>query len=307
MNVKFVAALSSFIALSSCGHRPDTSSRVQHDWGHTRRGQVVLSTDRSCAPDFAQTPEARRLQTLARKIALANPQTFSGHLAIENFCIGVDPAITKIDARTSPDALRVAFSVPLIALAQNDDELAAVLSHELAHATLQHAGFGEAPPRLKTDAQFLAWEQQGRAIQRQVVELALTKADPQLIFKLNEQFGELLGKMNRRIDEVYGEENAHRNWIEQEADEVGAEFFVRAGFQRESFLEFLWRSSSTANAEQRLACQQTIVQALRGSAPIQRPSRGSGVHPTTCWRVFHLKVDEWAHAHAGELATLNLR
>ncbi|MEY3901407.1 MAG: Peptidase family [Pseudomonadota bacterium] len=227
-------------AACSRGERQD--AQPQHTWGETRRGLIPSTQGRPCNIEFSTTPEAVRLNALAARIVAANPQTFSDGLELSKMCIGVDPGLQVVDARTTPESLRVAFSRPLVQLAQTDGELAAVLSHELAHITLQHSGFSEFPPRMNVDPAFLRWKADAKSIQDQIVALATAKADPQKIFELNAEFAKILALMNQRIDEVYGESNAHLNWIEQEADEVGAELFIRAGFKQEDFVQILWTS-----------------------------------------------------------------
>lgn len=292
---------------TACSGAGESDSRIQHVWGQTRRGELPMRSSRVCESSFSGSPGAMRLQQLASRIAEANPQTFYGELDSAHLCIGIDTALKGADARSTPEQLRVAFSSGLVDLAQNDGQLAAVLSHELAHLSLQHRGFAETPPVLGSDSNFTQLQSVGRDVQAEIVRLALAKADPQQIFALNDNFADVLRRMNSRIDEVYGEKNAHVNWIEQEADDVGAEFFLRAGFNPDDYIEILWRSARGQRGETRDECE-ALVEAHRAKvSPAPRPERGAAVHPTTCWRVFHLTVDEWTHAHSAEIGTLNPR
>jgi hypothetical protein len=293
------------VLLGGCGLVTQVDSEVTHNWGETSRGTPPVGRSAAC-PAFDSThPDVARLNTLAEKITAANPETFRGPLALPELCIGINAAWTRLDARTQPEVKTILFSSPMVLVAQNDDELAAVLSHELAHITLQHQGFGEAPPRVAADPTFSGLRVQAQGLQAQVAALAQEGGREKDIFRLSEQYGELQKQMNARIDAVYGETNAHANWFEQEADEVGAEFFVRAGYKTNSYLSMLWRTSS-ASAEEYQRCQGLIEAALLKNSPM-RPERGGKVHPTTCWRAFHLKVDEWSHAHAAEIDRLGSR
>jgi|GEM_PF-673663 len=289
----------------ACGVVPPPDSNVKHTWGETSRGTPSEGRSAQCPAFDVSDSDINRLNSLAEKITSANPQTFQGNLSLSQLCIGINAAWTKLDARTQPEVKTILFSTPMILVAQNDDELAAVLSHELAHITLQHQGFGEAPPRLSADPIFVALKSRGQALQSEVAALAKQGGREKDIFHLSEQFGELQKQMNARIDAVYGEANAHANWFEQEADEVGAEFFVRAGFKSNSYLSMLWRTSS-ASVDDYQRCQGLIEEALVKNSSV-RPERGNKVHPTTCWRAFHLKVDEWSHAHAEEIGKLGSR
>lgn len=288
----------------ACGVKPQHNAQIDHVWGQTRRIHDYRSAAVVCESRNSENPHAVKLRAVAERIAKANPSTFSDPFDVSKLCLWVNPKIDGLDARTTPESMRIDFSPQLMDLFASDDELAAVLSHELAHVTLQHQGFGETPPRMVNDPMVLEWQLAGRKIQAEIVALAKAKADPEKIFALNAEFAKILKKVNKRIDDVYGEENAHLNWLEQEADEVGAEFFVRAGYDRRAFVNILW-TSRAATSEERMACSELIDSALRDPHNAKRPSRGNKSHPSTCWRVYHLTVDEWAHAHAGELAKLD--
>lgn len=292
-----------FALVCACGAQQTHNSRIDHVWGQTRRSDIFRGGGVVCEARSPDTPQTLKLRAVAARIAAENPATFSDVFDVSKMCLSVNPKIPGMDARTTPEAMRIDFSPQLMDLFASDDEVAAVLSHELAHVTLQHQGFGETPPRMTNDAVFLERQSESRKIQAAIVELAKAKADPQKIFILNAEFAKILEKMNKRIDEVYGEQNAHLNWLEQEADEVGAEFFVRAGFDRRAFINILW-TSHRASGEERQACSELIDRTLREPDKAERPARGIQSHPSTCWRVYHLTVDEWAHTHAGEIARL---
>jgi hypothetical protein len=293
------------VSIVACGAPSAMDSGVNHSWGETTRGTPPEGRSAQCPTFDATHPDIARLNSLAEKITNANPETFRGKLQLSQLCIGINAAWNHLDARTQPEVKTILFSNPMVLVAQNDDELAAVLSHELAHITLQHQGFGEAPPRVAADPIFSDLKIRGQALQTEVAALAKQGGREQDIFRLSEQYGLLQRQMNERIDAVYGEANAHANWFEQEADEVGGEFFVRAGFKTNSYLSMLWRTSS-ASTEDYQRCQGLIENALLKNSPV-RPERGGKVHPTTCWRAFHLKVDEWSHAHATEIGRLGSR
>jgi Zn-dependent protease with chaperone function len=261
------------------------------------------------SPSAASTlfaTESARLRSLAERIARANPNTFKNVLDIDKLCIGVDAQLKGLTARTLPSSFRIMFSPELYLLAQSDDQLAAVLSHELAHVTMQHQGFGETPPRMDSVPEFRQLKAEAKKIQEKIVELATTNAPSAQIFALSEEYGRLAAKMNTLIDAAYGEENAHLNWLEQEADEVGAELFLRAGFAKEGFIDILW-SSVRASSEDIRACSALISAGLSDPFQPNRPKRGPKSHPSVCWRVYHLLVDEWAHTHAQDICGLGLQ
>ncbi|NBX18718.1 MAG: hypothetical protein EBR09_15300 [Proteobacteria bacterium] len=293
MNCRILAAF--VFLLNGCAQSSADVAEFAHEWGQTRRGQRPAVQRKPCL-----LISSMRLSEISSRIAAANPAVFEGPLEISKFCIGVNGQLSGADARSNPETLTVEFSAQMLERATTDDQLAAVLSHELAHVALQHQGFGEIPPRAGTDALFLEIQAESKIIQSRIVELAKSKAEPEKIFALNAEFSVLLGKMNRRIDEIYGEENAHLNWIEQEADEAGAEFFVRAGFEKNAFVDILW-ATGKGEGEDRNACSLLVEAARTVGTAERRPLRGNKNHPTTCWRVFHLIVDEWIKAHSGQV------
>lgn len=289
---------------TGCSTGSEVGSGLQHTWGETTRGTPPEGAPLLCPFSDPSDPHVARLTQIAGRIAKHNPDTFKGALSFSQLCFGVNSSWNKPEARSTPETKSMMFSPTMVLVAQNDDELAAVLSHEMAHVTLQHQGFGEAPPRLVSDPLFAQLQNQGKAIQTEIARLANERGRAKEIFELTEKFGQLQTQMNARIDEVYGEKNAHASWFEQEADEVGGEFFLRSGYQQNSYISMLWRTSS-ATPEDYQRCQKLIDDALRAGGNGPRPERGDKVHPTTCWRAFHLKVDEWTYAHQKDLATLS--
>jgi hypothetical protein len=277
-----------FISLAACGRVGEvSSSRVLHTWGDVVRGQAPMGGF-ECPADV--TGLALRLKKLVEKLGRSNAETFKNELDISSFCFVVDENDATVSASSSPNTKRVVFSPKLIGIAKSEAQLAAVVAHELAHISLQHAGAGELSPRvLKTDAGG-AMNFQLQLLQEDVKRLAESGAPASEIFAVNDRYGKILSKLNLLTDDVYGEQNAHFNWLEQEADEVGAEFYVRAGFDISDFAAMIW-SSHMLSSEQILECKSLIQSAVDGSDV--RPSRGMASHPTPCWRGFHLLVDEY--------------
>lgn len=286
-------------ALVSCGFARSFSSAVQHNWGDTTRGNPKAGRYEKCenSGDVEQSDgHLRNLLLLLHRITESNPEVFTGPLSAAHICVEVDSQTQRAAAHSDPDKKRIVFTEQFLALAQSEGELAAVLSHELAHITLQHQGFGEIPPRVAQDPRFSELKVQADDIQRNIATLARSGADKSLIFALAHRFGALQEKMNRLIDFVYDEQNAHKNWFEQEADDVGSEFFIKAGFSQESFISMLWKFSQESQVDNH-NCQKQIAAALAKQS-YKRPERGTKAHPSICWRAFHLQVDEWDAAHA---------
>jgi hypothetical protein len=81
------------------------------------------------------------------------------------------------------------------------------------------------------------------------------------------------------------------NWTEQEADEVGYEFFLRAGFNANAYgkgnLDQLKRQDDPDGYE---LCLASLKGALGGS--LVKIERGLSDHPSECWRAYDILVLE---------------
>lgn len=100
-------------------------------------------------------------------------------------------------------------------------------------------------------------------------------------------------EFNDMVETLAGE-GVPYNWTEQEADEVGYEFFLRAKLAPESYLAVSRRNLKDAGLRN---CINTYVKT--GNAP----TRGRGTHPEGCWRVYDILYLE-AKIHAKEYGPL---
>jgi hypothetical protein len=103
------------------------------------------------------------------------------------------------------------------------------------------------------------------------------------ISELNQNLSDL-----PRDDLIADGAGAGSNWKEQEADEVGYEFYLRAGFRPDRFTHIhnILMAQSRSDGE----CQTL----LRSG---QLPPRGSASHPSSCWRIYNINQRE-AMVHA---------
>jgi predicted SprT family Zn-dependent metalloprotease len=76
---------------------------------------------------------------------------------------------------------------------------------------------------------------------------------------------------------------ASKNWMEQEADEVGYEFYLRAGFRpdRFTYIHNVLMTQSRGDRE----CENLLE---AGSLP----PRGFASHPSSCWRIHNINTRE---------------
>jgi hypothetical protein len=73
------------------------------------------------------------------------------------------------------------------------------------------------------------------------------------------------------------------NWREQEADEVGLEIYLRAGFK---WSDFPWLHAKGLKPDEMERCRKDHIEKN------VEPKRGDDTHPENCWRVFDIMVTE---------------
>ncbi|NDE15296.1 hypothetical protein EBZ80_10240 [bacterium] len=128
--------------LASCGHAQDGAT-LKHQFGRTsvvRSHPVIACKDGNSHQDIISY-----VKSLLRHIAAANPGTFKGDLAIGKVCVQVVDD-EKISASMDPASglMRVYTGLFLPRHGfDSDAAIAGVLSHELAHFTMNH---GDARP-----------------------------------------------------------------------------------------------------------------------------------------------------------------
>ena len=95
--------------------------------------------------------------------------------------------------------------------------------------------------------------------------------------------------LDAQSDKIGGESGFRNNWMEQEADEVGMEFYLRAGFAMDQFASYFYTLESKSPASE--DCDQYLDHD-------RKPVRGTGSHPNNCWRVYNSQVVEKARHQA---------
>lgn len=102
------------------------------------------------------------------------------------------------------------------------------------------------------------------------------------------------------LTEKYMGHGALRNWMEQEADEVGFELYLRAGFDPSWFVSMYWsfldQNKNTSAVKQ---CRD-LFQKLAQGETVDSPLRGILSHPSDCWRIFDISQNELRAHHAQE-------
>lgn len=74
------------------------------------------------------------------------------------------------------------------------------------------------------------------------------------------------------------------NWAEEEADDVGFELYLRAGWSPAFYSNIFFKH---------LAAKNEDVAACKALLQVQtEPERGKGFHPSNCWRVYNATIEE---------------
>ncbi|RYZ55920.1 MAG: hypothetical protein EOP07_13280 [Proteobacteria bacterium] len=82
-----------------------------------------------------------------------------------------------------------------------------------------------------------------------------------------------------------------QNWTEQEADEVGYEIYIRAGFKDSIYSEDSFDfPNSDSDGTLREACLISLNEAKKGR--LVSILRGGDAHPSECWRRYDISILE---------------
>ncbi len=111
-----------------------SSSNLQHDVGATVNEQTVAPTCTQMETDYPI--ETTYVKKIVNHIMTSNPKTFTGNLAFKNFCFKI-LNIRTTNAECHRDGT-ISLNLGLLTAMEKDAQVAAVLSHELAHFTLNH-------------------------------------------------------------------------------------------------------------------------------------------------------------------------
>lgn len=170
------------------------------------------------------------------------------------------------------------------------DDHAHFCSYGLAVLARLDQAIEEAPEKFKRDSRdFEEWTRH-RASLRALLDAP--EAREQLL---------RLAAFERYTDDTIGYgPYAGISWREQEADELGYEIYLKAGFKAERYgwekLYLLQHASPEAHDYEN--CHTLL-------AAGEIPDRGAGIHPTLCYRVYNAEVREPArHAAEPEFKTL---
>lgn len=243
----------------------------------------------------------RYIQALATRIMTAplNRTAFSSDLDPAHICIGLDFG-ARGSGFANSQTRSVGIGAGLILSVQNDAQLAAVIGHELAHVTMRHAYL---------DAVMVA-EPERERMQRLTQEMRLAHARIESSAKPDRDrpeevaaFDALQAHERGLFEQIHAATVRHigseaaNNWEENEADEVGLELYLNAGFPAE---EVAWRHQQISISQ---AAGEVVALDISPAERMRRgysgcgvqdpvvfpePARGAGRYPEVCWTIWRL-------------------
>ncbi len=250
----------------------------------------------------ATDPLHLRLERLLGYLLQTNRSQLRDDLHRKSICLvlesGDDSTAHLPWANSEPDRGRISLSTGLLAVLETDAELAFILSHELAHLWLRHPLFGGVPDPIQRVAAWQSQDRQCQALHRQLRLQVWAQEDrslqalthlPQRSKSQEQHRQTLLQAQQRRQrahdhwlscleqqqklgDRLLGEAGAIHNWTEAEADAVGLDLFLNAGFDPVVLPDLFRRTKDMVPQD----------------CPTQ-PKRGEASHPTPCWRLWTLQ------------------
>ena len=183
----------------------------EHYIGRSVSAEIVTLYDVQQAEDLAEYVEL-----IGQTVVLSNPEvreTFKGYrfTVLES---------DEIQAVASPGGF-IFISKGILDRAESEDEVAAILAHEIAHVHLMHPMQAIQQSRITSAFQLLAKD-----------------AAEQLS---DEEQGELADALGSTVGDVAGTlvQNGYSRDFELEADELGQQFLENAGYEKGALVSFL--------------------------------------------------------------------
>jgi hypothetical protein len=243
-------------------------------------------------------PALRHIEGLVDHLLRANHSLLQQDLPREQISLILEEGDRPLTARSNPETGEIRLSATLLRAIQTDDELAFILSHELAHLWLKHPLFEATPQpiqrmsvwqtqaqqcqRLHRQLRVHHWAAEEQSLQRLIRQPSISAAQHQEKQALQQallhrrlalqRWLNCRERLNQWVDQILGEAGAVHNWTEAEADAVGLDLFLNAGFDPAILPDLFRRTKGIAPKD----CPS-------------RPDRGSAGHPTPCWRLRQLE------------------
>ncbi len=355
-------------ALGGACKRPVAESDVQHVWGQTSRDTEAFWWEYCDSSEPTNRLAYHRfIRELGKYIMAAVPDTFKGKVAPSEFCWRVDEN-KELNAQANMPTRTISFYDGALASGLTLEEIAAIMSHELAHVTLLHGSFPVHPSYTPSPAydelkrQFLKNKREFSELKASLPAMDafqpffeanpdafqlysknygllrkkyLNGVDSQEVAALEQEIisslpndlqslmreslqtrkavlkrgaevdADLMDLSNRMksVQELDPAVGAYEpfNWEEREADEVGFEFLVRAGFPESGWTgayAALALSNIPADELELCLAKGENTESLGGLEKLLHGTeveRGRETHPHACWRILHGRYERVLH------------
>lgn len=222
LSKKFFLVIASLIILAGCTHKTPYTNRSQMIFMSPKEelalGEKSYKEALSEAKVITGTKDANRIRDIGMRIAkVANRNDFNWEFNL------VDSE--DVNAFCLPGGKVVVYT-GILKIAQNDDQLATVISHEIAHALARHGAERVSGSMV----------QQGLQVVGNIV-LGATAPQYQNVFNQTYGIGSQVGVML-----PYG------RMQESEADEIGIYLMAKAGYNPNEAIKF-WENMSEGKKE----------------------------------------------------------
>ena len=136
--------------ICSPGCKQRNESALKHESGKVSIKRHIPLKD--CSEEKIEFPvTGQYLKAIANEIAQKNPLVFTEHFDFKNFCFDVDGKMKEINASANPANGMIRFTIPMLHAATEDDQVAGVMAHELAHVLMGHGVHRRFPSEPEND------------------------------------------------------------------------------------------------------------------------------------------------------------
>lgn len=308
--------LITFFSLFGC--KLQSTTQLQHEFGKTRVEPYEMIDCNRLLPADPTFPQATQyLKQIIEHIAISNPDTFRDAYEAKSFCVDIQEG--PFNAYADPETGMITVFSGVIKQASNDAEVAAVLSHELAHVTMQHTDMmtqadlhkmgedGQTQVYARFDLMFDLDELMVQLEEEQKIVTELNKSSIKNNDKLHRSYQNIqniesqIQEKKRDIDTAtaavqatsrakLGDPQQVFGSIEREADEVGFEFYLRARFHPAAFgtvMRNFYPLDLVRQQAEFLKCLARITFPVGA-----KPTQGTEFHPSPCWRLYNIASGE---------------
>lgn len=241
----------------------DESSSVKHDLGKTSRTrEEPMSSCVTPEPNEGLGEVVDYVRKVSNDLAKGNEDIFRDDLAIERFCFQVQ-GDSEISATADSRDGTITISPRSILNLESPAQLASILAHELAHVTMNHLDLDQHPDLSENN-------------EYQELRKKLSNSDLS-----EDELSATQEKIKSLEREILGEEShdLKLNWKESEADDVGLEFYTKAGYGSLDYEKTFEKVSEIVGED----------------CGLNDAIRGSGSHPHICWRIMNSQSEIKVH------------